>query len=108
AGDGVTKTVVAGTPVAITAAFTPGSGDTLTTTGIADNTGTTFVVGGSGASTPRVYNWTPSTPGSYVFYARANTTKIPALANYKSVTITVTAVPPVAPTCTLTPANQSV
>ena len=85
---GTTMTV--GQSTMLTATFAAASGDTLTTTGIADNANS-YLSGGSSGATPRTYTWTPTAAGSYLFYARAATAAYPTADNYNSVTITVAA-----------------
>lgn len=77
-----------GQSAVLTGTYAPASGDTLTQTGIADNT-SSYLAGGAGSVTPRTYTFTPTAAGSYVFYGRAATTKIPTAANYASRTLTV-------------------
>ncbi|MBV9349752.1 MAG: hypothetical protein JO026_03300, partial [Patescibacteria group bacterium] len=87
-GSTETITVDPGTTVNLSAAFTAGPGDSMTTTGIADNT-SNWLSGGSGGVSPRTYSWvTPSTGGnSYVFYARGATAHCPTVTNYAQVLV---------------------
>lgn len=77
-----------GQSATLTGTFTAASGDTFTQTGIADNNNA-YLVGGSNAITQRLYVFTPTAAGSYLFHARGATTKIPTPANYASRTLTV-------------------
>jgi hypothetical protein len=90
-------TVPIGQSTLITAHFTAGSGDTLTHDNIDSPQGT-----GVGASTnpdaTKTYTFIPSTPGSFVFYARAQTSYFTSWTTYAGVTITV----PTPPTCSVT------
>ena len=105
-------TVYAGQPpITITANFSAASNDTLT----ADNID--FPVGtGLGATTnpdaTKTITFTPTTPGTYTFYARATTGYYVSWATYASVTVTVAA-PPCASTASTTwsctgPGNQTI
>lgn len=77
-----------GQSAVLTGTYAAASGDTLTQTGIADNNNT-YLVGGAGTVTPRTYTFTPTAAGTFVFYGRAATTKIPTAANYATRTLTV-------------------
>lgn len=77
-----------GQSATLTGTFTAASGDSFTQTGIADNN-SAYLVGGSNAITQRMYVFTPTAAGSYIFHARGATTKIPTPANYASRTLTV-------------------
>src|SRR3989344_351994 len=83
---GTTMTV--GQQTTLTATFVASPSNTLTTTGIADNN-SQYLSGGSGATTPRTYTWTPTAAGTYIFYARGASTLNPTATNYSSVTIVV-------------------
>jgi|GEM_PF-2156316 hypothetical protein len=90
------STVQIGQSTTITAHFTAGSGDSLTHDNIDSPVGT-----GLGATTNpdpiKLYTFTPTTPGTYTFYARAQTSYFTSWTTYASVTVTV----PTPPACTV-------
>src|SRR3989344_2518619 len=99
---GTTMTV--GQQTTLTATFVASPSNTLTTTGIADNN-SQYLSGGSGATSPRTYTWTPTAAGTYLFYAGRASTPNPLATNNSSVTIVVNNVSP--PSCSLTPSPTS-
>jgi hypothetical protein len=80
----------------ITATFSVGSGDTLTADNIDGDSGNQSPwSGGLGANTnptnPKSITFTPSSAGTYTFYARAQTNYYSSWTTYGSVTVTVQA-----------------
>ncbi|MCE9586280.1 hypothetical protein K8R04_03100 [Candidatus Uhrbacteria bacterium] len=92
-----------GDSTTITATFTGASGDPITAANIDSPVGT----GLAANTTPgtKTYTFTPTSAGTYTFYARAQTTYYTSWATYNSVTVTVTNP---APTCTLSVSPSTV
>jgi hypothetical protein len=119
-GNGTNPTsATTGQNITVAATFTPGTGDTLTDSAINDNNNNLWCGTGNTCSQAmwtaspigsKSYTFTPTTAGTYIFYPAVETNAHPVWNNYsQSLTITVTAPPPVIPpTCTLLPASQSV
>jgi hypothetical protein len=96
AGPGATRTVTVGTPVTISATFTPGSGDIITNTSLVDYQSNALPgISTAVPPTSKSYVFTPSAAGSYIFYPSVQTSAYPAWSNYgRSVTVMANA-----PTC---------
>ena len=89
-------TVLVGESSTITATFSAGSGDTLTADNIDSPVGT-GVGANENPTTPKTYIFSPSSAGTYTFYARAKTAYYTSWTTYSSVVVTV----PTPPTATL-------
>lgn len=93
AGNGVAVSRPAGTPVTITATFTPRTGDTITGSAInGPNSGSSVPGGNTAPASTKTYVLPGTTPaGSYTFRPALTTTYYPAWSDYgRSVVVTIT------------------
>ncbi len=85
------SSIYVGQSSTITATYAASSGDTLTGTAIEQPLGT--AVTATTAQSPRTYTFTPTSAGTYTFYARAKSQTYPSWATYGTpATVTVSSV----------------
>ena len=91
AGNGVGVTIYNGQSVTITATYTAANPDIFTATTITGpNTTANSLVSQGSPFSPKSYVYTPTQPGSYIFYPSVQSSAYPAWNNYgASVTVTV-------------------
>lgn len=97
-GNGVTKTVEVGTPVTITATYTPRGTDSLTSTAINGPNSTNSVPGVSNTTpdSPKQYIFIPSAVGTYTFAPAIRSANFPVWNDY-GVAVDVVATPMTCP-----------